>query len=200
MKKLILASTSPYRAELLERLGLPFEKHDSKVDEDSYKAVISDPIELTSRLAFEKAQAVFKENPDAVVIGGDQVSVFGPNPRSEQRIMTLGKPGNFEGSLKQLSLLEGHTHQLITSVCILARDFEESFKDVTTLKMRALDQLEIKRYIEKERPYSCAGSYKIESVGISLFDEVQTKDSTAIIGLPLLQLCKILRKLDFPLP
>lgn len=200
MKKLILASTSPYRAELLERFEIPFEQIDSRVDEDLYKEKISDPLELAKTLAYEKAKSVFINNPDAVVIGGDQVSLFGPNDRTGEHALVLGKPGNFENAVSQLSLLEGHRHQLITCVCVLSENSEESFQDITTLKMRELSNEEIKRYVTREEPYYCAGSYKIETVGISLFDEVQTNDFTAIVGLPLIQLSKALRKRGFQLP
>jgi septum formation protein len=200
MKKLILASTSPYRAELLERFGIPFEQVDSKVDEDFYKQKISNPFELATTLAFEKAKSVFLDNPDAVVIGGDQVSLFGPNDRTGEHALVLGKPGNYENAVSQLSLLEGNKHQLITCVCVFTKNSEESFQDITTLKMRKLNIEEIKRYVTREEPYYCAGSYKIETVGISLFDEVQTNDFTAIVGLPLIQLSKALRKMGYQLP
>ena len=200
MKKVILASTSPYRAQLLETLGISFEKMDSGVDEDFFKDQIKDPLELAKKLAFEKAQAIFLKDPNAIVIGGDQISLFEHSDRTGSASRVLGKPGDFEGALKQLTLLEGQTHKLITCVCVLAPNFQENFEDITTLQMRNLTQSEIVRYIEKDEPFNCAGSYKIESVGISLFEQVQTNDFTAIVGLPLIQLSKTLRKVGLELP
>jgi septum formation protein len=200
MKKLILASTSPYRAELLERLGVPFDKKDSLVDEDCFKDKIEDPHQLAKTLAFEKAKALFTKHPDSYVIGGDQIPLFGPNQRSNQKAMILGKPGNYQNCITQLELLESHTHQLITCTCVLGPDFKEEFVEITSLKMRKLEREEIERYVKKEKPYFCAGSYKIESIGISLFEQVQTNDFTSIIGLPLIQLSKVLRKAGFRLP
>lgn len=193
MSPLILASTSPYRKELLERLMIPFQTHDSQVDEDQFKNDISDPLVLTKTLAFEKAKSVFNHKEDSYIIGGDQIGLF------ENQI--LGKPKTKENAVVQLRKLAGKTHELITSTCILGPNgFVYEWTNHTTLRMRSLTLEEIKRYIDKDDPLNCAGSYKIESVGISLFESIQTEDSTAIVGLPLIELSKVLRTLGFELP
>ena len=193
MSPLILASTSPYRKELLERLMIPFQTHDSQVDGDQFKNDISDPLVLTKTLAFEKAKSVFNHKDDSYIIGGDQIGLF------ENQI--LGKPKTKENAVVQLRKLAGKTHELITSTCILGPNgFVYEWTNHTTLRMRSLTLEEIKRYIDKDDPLNCAGSYKIESVGISLFESIQTEDSTAIVGLPLIELSKVLRTLGFELP
>ncbi|MCF8060560.1 MAG: Maf family protein [Bacteriovoracaceae bacterium] len=192
MKKLILASTSPYRFELLKKLALNFECAPSHVDEDHYKDQITDPLELTKRLAFEKAKSVAEKFPDAIVIGGDQVSLF------EGEI--LGKPHTPEGAFKQLSMLQGNTHQLFTATSVLGPALREDWVEVITLKMKPLTSEEIKRYIEKDRPLDCAGSYKIEQLGISLFEEIDCFDQNAIVGLPLIKLSEVLRTQGFSVP
>ncbi len=193
MANLILASTSPYRKELLERLHIPFEAKDSQVDEDPFKEDITDPMVLTKTLAYEKAKAVFQTHPQSYVIGGDQISLF------EGEV--LGKPGTKEAAVVQLRKVAGKSHELITSTCILGPNgFVYEWTNRTKLTMRELGLEEIKRYVEKDDPIYCAGSYKIESLGISLFDSIETEDSTAIIGLPLLELSKQLRNLGFSNP
>jgi len=192
MNKLILASSSPYRRALLEKLCLPFAGLDPGLDEQPFKEKISDPEELTATLAYEKAFIIHNLNPEAVVIGGDQVSLF------ENSI--LGKPGNNENAFAQLKLLQGKTHHLVTAVCLIGPNGREAFIDKTTLKMRALTDREISSYIEMDNPLDCAGSYKIEKLGISLFDSIDTEDHTAIVGLPLMKLSKVLRGFGFALP
>lgn len=201
MKKLILASTSPYRAELLSRLDLSFEAVDSRIDEDGYKDKINDPLELARTLAYQKAKSVFNNSPNSFVIGGDQVSLIPAQESSNKEAAVLGKPGNFENAVNQIKKLQGRTHQLVTCVCVLGpEEFRDDIEDITSLTMRKLSPSEIESYVKKEEPYNCAGSYKIESLGIALFDKVQTNDSTAIVGLPLIELSKTLRKAGFKLP
>jgi len=193
MNPLILASTSPYRRELLERLQIPFECMDSKVDEDPFKDDITDPLILTKTLAYEKAKAISKDHPNAYVIGGDQISLF----QGE----ILGKPGSVESAIIQLRKVSGHSHELITSTCILGpKGYVYEWTNRTELFMRELSLEEIKRYVEKDDPIHCAGSYKIESLGISLFDAIHTQDSTAIVGLPLLHLSAKLRGIGYITP
>lgn len=192
MKELILASTSPYRRDLLKRLGLPFNCVPSQVDEEIYKDQILDPKELTETLAFEKARSVADLYPNAIVIGGDQVSLFQGN--------ILGKPHTIEGANQQLSMLQGKTHQLVTATCVLGPNLKATWIELITLKMRPLSPEEIKRYVEKDEPLDCAGSYKIEQLGISLFQEIECFDQNAIIGLPLIKLSEILRGQGFQCP
>lgn len=191
--RLILASQSPYRKELLERLQIPFETIDSQLDELPFQSAITDPKRLSSTLAKEKAKKVFNDNPDAFVIGSDQVPIF--------LDQCLGKPETMDRAISQLMLLQGGSHQLITAVSIYGPENTEiHFHDITTLVMRNLTKTEIENYLNKDNPLKCAGSYKIESLGISLFSKILTEDFTSIVGLPLMQLANHLRSLGFHIP
>ena len=192
MRELILASTSPYRRELLGRLGLEFSTHAPKVDEDSYKNRGLDPRTLAETLAQAKARAVANDFPHACIIGSDQLAVIDHT--------ILGKPGTVDQAILQLQRLAGRAHQLITSVCIYSSDQEITFTDITTLHMKAWDQDALRRYIEHDQPLNCAGSYKLESQGIALFQAIESADHTAIVGLPLLQTAEALRQVGFQIP
>lgn len=188
--KLILASTSPYRKTLLERLGTPFTCENPGVDEESFKNSILDPTKLVQTLAKEKARAIWQKNQDAFVIGGDQLAEI------DNEI--LGKPGTTEKALIQLEKMSGKTHQLLTALHIMGPGhFDQSHLNVTLLKMRSLTSAELKRYISKDSPLDCAGSYKIEEHGINLFSEIRTEDMNAIMGLPLIWLQTTLLKAGF---
>ena len=184
-RKLILASTSPYRRELLGRLGLPFRSVAPEVDEDSYKSLDLTPTMLARTLARAKARSVAERFPDAVVIGSDQLVEF------QGRV--LGKPQTESRAVEQLLDLAGRSHRLITSIAIADALGIEEATDVTTLQLRSLVRDEAVRYVDTDRPIDCAGSYKIESLGIALFDRIESEDYTAIIGLPLIRLCGMLR-------
>lgn len=188
---LILASTSKYRNELLRQLGWPFEAVAPGVDEDKIKATGISPEELARTLSEFKARAVFAKRPDACVIGSDQVCTV------DGRI--LGKPLTKEKAAEQISLLQGKRHDLITTVTILYPGGQESFVNRTTLWMRELTLKEIYSYIETDLPLDCAGSYKLESKGIKLFQNIEMNDHTAIIGLPLIELTNCLLRLGYPL-
>ncbi len=193
MTKLILASASPYRKSLLERLGLPFECVASEVDEDQYKSEIKDAVQLTKTLAKAKAHSVLRSHPESFVIGGDQVSLFNEE--------VLGKPHTFEKACDQLQKLQGHNHQLVTATCLLgSQGFEKTWVETIELTMRPLTHDEIKRYVEKDQPLDCAGSYKIEKLGISLFENIKGYDQTAIVGMPLMSLAARLREVGFQVP
>ncbi len=189
---LILASTSPYRRELLLRLGLPFRCAAPSVDEDAFKRRPMEPTELAERLARAKAGRVLEDEPDAVVIGGDQLVAF------EGRV--LGKPGTSERAAGQLLAMSGRAHQLITAIAVADRGGVEAHVEVATLTMRALGPEEIGRYVASDLPLDCAGSYRIESRGIVLFDRIVATDHSAIVGLPLMALTSMLRARGFPLP
>jgi septum formation protein len=189
---LILASTSRYRRDLLARLGLPFRCMAPEVDESAFGELASDPAELVRTLALAKAEAVAAGHPGAVVIGSDQLAAF------EGQV--LGKPGTTEKAVSQLLLLAGREHQLLTAVALADANGVEIHLDVARLWVRSLTHLEATRYVETERPLDCAGSYKIEGLGIALFDRIECADQTAIIGLPLLAVCKMLRARGFNLP
>lgn len=188
MKRLILASKSPYRKELLERLNLTFDCLPSTVNEDLFKQEITDPSHLADTLAKQKALTVFNKNQDAVVIGSDQVAHY------EGQI--LSKTGSFDKSCQQLEMLQGKTHQLITSVTVIGGHKKIQFQDITSLTMKSLSPLQIKNYVEIDNPIDCAGSYKIEKAGIGLFEKIETHDFSAIVGLPLMTLSKVLAEFE----
>lgn len=191
MAGLVLASTSPYRRELLGRLGLPFIVDRPDVDE----APLPDehPEALARRLAEAKARAVAARHPGAWVIGSDQVADRDGQP--------LGKPGGRDAALAQLQAASGREVRFHTAFCLL-RDDGRSFaaQDLTTVAFRHLQQAEILRYLDAEQPYDCAGSFKCEGLGIVLFDAIRTHDPTALVGLPLIALSQALRQAGFALP
>lgn len=189
---LILASTSPYRSGLLRRLGVPFRALAPGVDEESFKATPGEPRALAERLAFAKATALAAAHPGATLIGSDQVVAF------EGRI--LGKPGTVEAATEQLMAMAGRSHELITAVAVWQGGEVVAHTDVTTLWMRDLRRDEIARVVEADRPIDCAGGYKLEARGITLFERIESADQTAIIGLPLIALTTILRGLGCPIP
>lgn len=188
---LILASGSRYRAELLSRLRLPFTQMSPDVDETAHKDEAALP--LATRLALAKAEAIARQVPAAWVIGSDQVA------SCEGRL--LGKPGTRENAIEQLQFLAGKYAAFVTAV-VLMRHGEATYRelDTTVVKFRKLGKAEILRYVEAEPAFDCAGSAKIEGLGITLTAEVQSRDPTALIGLPLIATAKLLRKARFHLP
>lgn len=191
-KKLILASASPYKKELLMRLGVPFESVDSKIDENFYKQKNKDPIKLTQILATKKAEVLLNEFQDAVIIGADQICFF------QGKI--LGKTHSIEKSYEQLMEMQNREHSLITSFCILSGDKKVIRTNTTTLKMRSLSSSQVKNYLIRDNPIDCAGSYKLELRGIGLFEDIKTDDHTAIVGLPLISLANELINIGFEIP
>ncbi|MGA1526153.1 MAG: Maf family protein [Planctomycetota bacterium] len=183
--RLVLASTSPYRRRLLARLGFAFDVAAPGVDEEAV-APPGSPLEVAEALARAKALAVASSVPaDAVVIGSDQVCALGD--------LRLGKPGTAAGAVAQLERLAGKTHELITAVAVVTRGVVTGFVDRTRLTMRPLTLAEIEAYVAEDDPVDCAGSYKLEAAGISLFERIDSVDWTAIEGLPLLELARVLR-------
>jgi septum formation protein len=203
-RSLILASTSPYRKVLLERLGVPFAQRRPDCDEDAFKAEGLGPLALAERLAFEKARSVFQLEPDAYVIGSDQVVELrepGVQPGAASSASVLGKPGSAEAAAQQLERLSGKSHALITAVALCCPDGRVlRHTDLTRMTMRALGRDEIARYIASDQPLDCAGSYKIEARGIALFEQIECADFNAISGLPLLALSGLLREAGFAVP
>jgi len=189
---LILASTSLYRRDLLARLNLPFRCVAPGVDESAFQEAMPEPTELARALASAKAEAVAAQHPGSVIIGSDQLVSF------EGQV--LGKPGTSERAIEQLLSMSGREHQLLTAVALADASGIDIHLDVARLWVRTLTRQEAARYVEAERPLDCAGSYKIEGLGISLFDRIESADQTAIIGLPLLTVCKMLRARGFVLP
>jgi septum formation protein len=186
MPTLILASTSAYRRELLERLRLPFAVQAPKVDETALPG--EEPSHTARRLALLKAHAVASSNPQAVVIGSDQVADLNGT--------ALGKPGHHENAVAQLHAMRGKQvvfHTAVAVVC-LAREIETVQVVTIEVKFRPLSDAHIEHYLRLERPYDCAGSAKCEGLGISLLEYIRCDDPTALIGLPLIQTCAMLRQ------
>lgn len=192
MPALVLASTSPYRRQLLARLGVPFQCERPGVDEDEVKRTRRPPQEVVVELARRKALAVAARHPEALVIGSDQAATLDGE--------VLDKPGTAAAAAAQLQRLQGREHRLLTAVAIAHAGGLVEFLDTTSLAMRPLTPGEIARYVAAEQPLDCAGSYKIEGLGIALFERVHGDDPTAIVGLPLLRLCRELRALGCSLP
>jgi septum formation protein len=181
-RTLILASTSRYRRELLERLRIPFKALPPGVDEAPLPGEA--PAALARRLALAKAQAVARLHPQAVVIGSDQVADLDGEP--------VNKPGTHPAAVAQLRRLVGRTVRFHTALCVMRRVPERSVDDVVTtiVRYRMLDDAAIERYLLRERPYDCAGSAKVEGLGIVLTDGIQGDDPTALVGLPLIALTR----------
>lgn len=185
-KKLILASTSPYRRQLLERLGLPFEIANPQTDETPLPD--ETPEALSLRLAEAKARAVAGQYPDALIIGSDQVATTGGK--------IYGKPGTHERAVTQLKALSGQTVNFYTALCLYnTRTEQADVRGVPTLvTFRELTGSEIESYLQREPAYNCAGSAKSEGLGIALLSSMQGDDPNALVGLPLIALCDMLRK------
>jgi septum formation protein len=193
---LILASTSAYRRQLLERLRLPFTCSDPGVDET--RRATERPLDLAVRLARAKAFAVALAHPEAWVIGSDQVAVQdGVTPQA-----ILGKPGTAARSKEQLAACSGGSVSFLTAVAVVrhAGGAVHEFVDTTRVRFRSLDEDTISRYIAAESPFDCAGSFKSEGLGISLCESIDSTDPTALIGLPLIRLSTVLRSVGFELP
>ncbi|WP_199268683.1 Maf family protein [Cognatiluteimonas profundi] len=189
--RLLLASTSRYRRELLQRLGLPFEVAAPAVDETPRPGEI--PAATATRLAQAKAEALVGTHGDAWVLGSDQVATL------DQR--TLGKPGGHDRALAQLMAMSGRNVEFLTAVCLARADGQRFHAlDVTTVRFRALHEDEVRRYLEAEEPYDCAGSFKAEGLGIALFESIRSEDPTGLIGLPLIATARLLRQAGFAVP
>jgi septum formation protein len=184
--RLILASTSRYRRELLQRLRLPFDVVSPGVDEAARAG--EEPAALAMRLALAKAQAVATDAADAVVIGSDQVA--------ELDGQAIGKPGSHERAVAQLKMMSGQRVVFHTAVAVVRRDraFERALLAPVTVHFRALRADEIERYLQLDKPYDCAGSAKSEALGVALLASIDSDDPTALIGLPLIRTCALLRE------
>jgi len=185
-RPLVLGSTSRYRAELLRRLRLPFDVAAPAVDETPKPG--ESPLALAQRLALAKARAVAQLHPQAVVIGSDQVANLHGEP--------LGKPGTHERAVAQLQRMSGQTVVFHTAVAVVcqASGFEaQDCADVRVL-FRSLHADDIERYLRLEQPYDCAGSAKSEGLGIALLERIDNNDPTALVGLPLIRTCQMIRR------
>ena len=184
-RQLILASTSRYRRELMERLHIPFQVIAPDVDETPLAQ--ESPIDLAERLALAKAKAVAAQFPLAVVIGSDQVA--------DLNGLSLGKPGTHDKAVAQLRQMRGKTviFQTAVAVVCLASGFEQLRLAAVQVKFRGLTDDEIETYLQLEKPYDCAGSAKSEGLGIALLNSIDSDDPTALVGLPLIRTCQMLR-------
>ena len=191
-RPLVLGSTSRYRRELLQRLNVAFDVAAPDVDETPQHDEA--PRALALRLALAKARAVAQQHPDAVVIGSDQVADLAGAP--------LGKPGNHERAVQQLRQMRGETVVFQTAVAVVcaATGFEQADLAAVQVQFRALSDDEIERYLRAEQPYDCAGSAKSEGLRIALLDAIHSDDPTALIGLPLIRTCRMLRAAGLVLP
>ncbi|MCV2349723.1 Maf family nucleotide pyrophosphatase [Paucibacter sp. Y2R2-4] len=185
-RPLILGSTSRYRRELLERLRLPFEVSAPNVDESALP--LEAPAELAKRLALAKANAIAQQYPEAIVIGSDQVADLNGT--------ALGKPGSHERAIEQLQAMSGQTVIFHTAVAVVCAESGFAALDTAVIKtrFRTLSAVEIENYLHAEQPYDCAGSAKSEGMGISLLAAIESDDPTALIGLPLIRTCEMLRQ------
>lgn len=189
---LVLASTSAYRRQLLERIGLPFTTEAPGVDET--RSAREPAGELVQRLARAKAQAVALKHPGALIIGSDQAA--------EREGEILGKPGGHAEAVAQLKAASGKYMKFHTGLCLWdarSGSFQE-YTDITRVMFRTLTEEEIARYLKAEQPYDCAGSFKSEGLGITLFTAIESNDPTALVGLPLIALCRMLRTAGIELP
>ena len=184
-RPLVLGSTSPYRAELLSRLKLVFQTVAPEVDESPQPG--ERPGQLARRLAEAKARSVSARFPEAVVIGSDQVADLDGEP--------LGKPGNHEKAIEQLRRMRGRTVVFHTAVAVMcaATRFEQFELAPVRVNFRDLNEAEIETYLRAEQPYDCAGSARSEGLGIALLDSIESDDPTALVGLPLIRTCRMLR-------
>ncbi|HKZ10164.1 MAG TPA: Maf family nucleotide pyrophosphatase [Rhodanobacteraceae bacterium] len=190
--RIVLASTSRYRAGLLRRLLDNFEQIAPDVDEQPLPGEA--PAARAARLATVKAAAVSKQHRDAVVIGSDQVAALGET--------ILHKPGSSDNAHEQLRTSSGNTVDFHTGLCVLdGREGRmQTHIDHTRVVFRALSDEEIRHYVARERPFDCAGSFKSEGAGIALFERIESEDPTALIGLPLIALARLLREAGIPVP
>jgi len=183
-RPLVLASTSRYRRELLDRLGVPFECADPRVDEVVLPGEA--PQATALRLAEAKARAVAQRFPEAVVIGSDQVASCGGE--------RLSKPGSHENAVRQLTAMSGRTAQFDTAVAVVDGKSAHAESRVVPCRVtfRKLSASQIENYLQAEKPYDCAGSAKAEGLGIALIARIETDDPTSLIGLPLIALTELL--------
>lgn len=184
--QLVLASTSPYRKELLQRLGLEFITAAPNVDEARRPA--ETPEQLVRRLAEEKARIVANKFPDALIIGSDQVAVI------DAEILT--KPGTHENAVRQLQRCSGQSVTFLTGLCLCNARSGKAHTEVVPFRVhfRPLNTTQIENYLRREQPYNCAGSFKSEGLGIALFERLEGDDPAALIGLPLIRLTRMLER------
>ncbi len=183
---IVLASTSPFRKAILEKLGLPFDTRSPQTDEIQFED--ESPQQLVERLAGAKAKAVAGTCGNALIIGSDQVAVIDGE--------ILGKPGTHKKAVKQLQQASGQTVRFFTGLCLLNAATGNYQLDVVPFDVvfRKLTDAQIENYLQKEKPYNCAGSFKSEALGICLFEKLQGDDPNTLMGLPLIRLVRMLEQ------
>jgi len=186
-RKLVLASSSPFRKELLNKLFSEFDCASPDINEASRDG--ESPLDLSKRLALEKAQALSSQFPNHLIIGSDQVAMLGDQQ--------LTKPGSHDNCVKQLTLSSGKSITFYTSLCVLDSKSQQSLieLDICKVYMRTLSQQQIEDYVSRDKPYSCAAAFKSEGLGIALFDKIEGDDPNALVGLPLIKLINLLAKM-----
>ncbi len=190
--KIILASTSPYRAAQLKAFGLSFSARRPGIDEEALKNSLAlTPRGLSRRLALEKARSLVKKNPKDAIIGADQLLDF--------EGAVLGKPGSLEQNIRILSKLQGRTHKLITSMALVCGERSALSTVVAQITLKKLTRAEIAAYVKRDRPMDCAGGYRFESSGFSLVESLRVSDPSSLIGLSLIELPKLFSKLNLPI-
>ena len=189
--KLILASTSPFRKTILDKLGIEFDTASPETDETALDN--ETPQQLVERLSIAKAKAIADEEVDALVIGSDQVSVINGE--------IIGKPHTHENAVKQLKKASGKSVTFFTGLCLYNSSTLEYQSEVIPFNVvfRDLTDIQIDNYLKKEEPYNCAGSFKSEALGIVLFEKLEGEDPNTLMGLPLIRLVKMLEKENFPI-
>lgn len=192
---IILASSSPTRKDLMDRLGLVYRCVSPEIDESPRGEIHAD--DLAKRLAFEKAKVISNQFPNAIVLGSDQVAW-----REGAPDIFIGKPLTVENAIKQLQANSDHFVYFSTALSVQQQstDFEHTIVEHYKVKFRTLSLVEIERYVERDQPLHCAGSFKCESLGISLFEQMIGQDQTTLMGMPMIQLCRILREFKIKIP
>ena len=189
MPELILASSSRYRQGLLRRLGLPFRSLSPDIDESPQPG--ESAAALVERLAAAKAAKVGAALGEAVVVASDQVAVVA----AAQGERILGKPGNRAGAVAQLAALSGQEVRFLTSLCVRSAAGQQLATDATRVRFRDLSAAEIERYVDVDEPFDCCGACRSEGLGLALLKSIESTDPSALIGLPLIRLCAMLRRL-----
>ncbi len=192
MPLVILGSTSSFRKQLLKKLQLDFVQISPDIDETPLKD--ETPKEMVHRLSLKKAQEIANNQPNAIIIASDQTAVFNDLP--------VGKPHSVENAIKQLSDFSGHCITFYTGLVVINTATQQTYQtmDITKVHFRDLSENVIRNYIEIEQPLNCAGSFKSEGLGITLFKRIESNDPNALIGLPLIQLTDIFYQMGYPLP
>lgn len=192
LPNIILASTSIFRQQLLKKLGIPFATEKPEIDETPlpHESVSN----MVNRLSLAKAQEVTKNCENSIIIGSDQSAVFNNQP--------IGKPHTYDKAFQQLSDFNGKTIEFLTGLAVINQRTKQIYQaiDITKVTFRNLSKTDIHNYLMLEEPYECAGSFKSEGLGITLFEKIESNDPNALIGLPLIQLTTFLKECEIQLP